>query len=378
MLLLAAVVVGGIAGVGMKTGIFTKTDTPQTPTSEIGASPTSEAAAETSTVVPTAPPVETTADGVVETTAPPVEEVVLEAGTNPPAIAPVTESTEITSGLAQSTTPNVQGNVEQMAALNTSDEISPFTTPVDITEIDTAPKTTPPLLEELGAEALTEPSLPDTVLEASSNPPPVVVPVAPDMHVLTSTWSVELPFHSSGSASNIIGTVKGNAETWMQPGGAILAVNGTQITAISDIDTVLHETVELGDSTDILVEFEIGDMATGTTSSHKTTLPIIQEIRVLNGTRFQTVFVNGRWQTQVVANLDPASSDLKIGDILIADLTTSERFSTRDAIAVMINDRVAKGQEQFKFIVDRDGSNWFASLNLSGVLKADTAPAIEE
>ena len=191
----------------------------------------------------------------------------------------------------------------------------------------------------------------DTVLDAAS---------------IMAGWSVALPFDHSPAAPNTIDTINGQAASWMQKGVQITSVNGQPISSIDEIGSVLQKTVQPGAASEILVTFGLKNPVDGSASEQTAALPVVQEFVFLNGSRFESRFVNGKWQTVAVHIPEQVNSDLQTGDILQAYVGTGEEISGPDTFVDILEQNTSANEVVLNFTVLRDGGIWLATYAYKG------------
>ncbi|MBE0412315.1 serine/threonine protein kinase [Yoonia sp.] len=194
----------------------------------------------------------------------------------------------------------------------------------------------------------------DAVTPGNELPPPSVV----------SVWSVQLPFQSDAPGSNVVGALGAVTPVWVRPGLEITAVNGTPIDSIGDIPATLRANQQASQGDTVQVVFGTRDPATGETADRAWIMPVIQDIVMLNGIRFQSSFAGSNWRTVVVDVPSNTTSDLRPGDIVTSYIPTSERITARDTLATILEREIDTGTTQFMFAVQREGSMWVASMNM--------------
>ena len=69
----------------------------------------------------------------------------------------------------------------------------------------------------------------------------------------------------------------------------------------------------------------------------------------------------------VTAIEEDAVEEFSVGDVLIANVEAREKIEGRNALADILNKGFSSGKDSLRFIVDRDGSNWFATVRVSEV-----------
>lgn len=218
--------------------------------------------------------------------------------------------------------------------------------------------------------ALNLPATPENVEEIGTGPTVEITAVTPGNELvddsLVSAWSVQLPFTPAGAQSNIVAEVGPISPVWVQPGLVITGINGTPISAISEIPDVLRaQTDESTLSPTIAVTFGTLDPASGQSADQQWVLPVVQEVSLRNGASFQTVYSGGNWKTTVTDLADGQEGGLEVGDVITSYITTSESLNERDSLLNIVAREIENGTEQLMFAVQRDGSLWVASLALN-------------
>ena len=301
---------------------------------------TQEPAAEEASIVPPA---------VVDTPA------VADAPT--PAVRPATrpESVEIAALPATEPLPEPVATPQPAADQPVSGDVLPTASanrPVEDSEIaSVALPTTPDNIENIGSGPVVEIS----AVTPGNELPPVVAPV-------TGSWTVQLPFTAAGEQSNIVAEAGPISPVWVEPGLVIVAVNGVDIDAISDIPEALRQ--QIGDADvapTIPVAFNTIKPSTGDFVQYSWVVPVVQNVTLADGTAFQTAFSGTGWTTSVVALDQSEPGGLEVGDVITSYISTGETIDQRDSIMNIFEREFANGTEQFSFAVQRDGGLWVAS-----------------
>ncbi len=195
----------------------------------------------------------------------------------------------------------------------------------------------------------------------------IIVEPATPIASITANWSVRLPFTPTEPNSNVIAFAAPIAPVWVKPGLLVTTVNGTQIQTINDIPGVLRDQTPEADLAPTLpVTFGTRNSATGEQSDEIWFLPVVQQVELPDGTRFETVFAGSDWQTSVIELADTQSGGLEVGDVITSYIPTSENVDGRDTLFNLFNRESENGAEQFMFAVQRNGSLWVASLAYPG------------
>ncbi len=301
---------------------------------------TQEPAAEEASIVPPA---------VVDTPA------VADAPT--PAVRPATrpESVEIAALPATEPLPEPVATPQPAADQPVSGDVLPTASanrPVEDSEIaSVALPTTPDNIENIGSG----PAVEISAVTPGNELPPVVAPV-------TGSWTVQLPFTAAGEQSNIVAEAGPISPVWVEPGLVIVAVNGVDIDAISDIPEALRQ--QIGDADvapTIPVAFNTIKPSTGDFVQYSWVVPVVQNVTLADGTAFQTAFSGTGWTTSVVALDQSEPGGLEVGDVITSYISTGETIDQRDSIMNIFEREFANGTEQFSFAVQRDGGLWVAS-----------------
>jgi hypothetical protein len=116
----------------------------------------------------------------------------------------------------------------------------------------------------------------------------------------------------------------------------------------------------------LAASFDTLDPATGEVLRQQWILPVVQEVMLLDGTRFETVFAGSGWQTRVASLPDGQNGGLELGDVISSFISTGEIVDGRETLLNIFERELANGTEQFTFAVQRNGGLWVASLAYTG------------
>jgi len=313
-------------------------DTPQvegdaTAVAEVAAAPTSPVAPEvslrpTAAITPAQPAEVAVAEApAVETAPTPQAEVTAEVGTVDTQVlgAPVID---------------VQAEMPVIAALDQS--AIGVDAPRDIAA------------SEIGKSfELSAPSKPELTQDSAPAPQPAA-------SIVVSDLGVALPFAALDD-SNVIGEAAIVAPVWVRSGTRVVAVNGVEIDKISDIDAVFAAQATPQDIKTKALEFTVQPQADGPVQTHTWTVPVRHLTSLPNGTTFETSFVNGDWRT-TVASITDTTTDLKVGDQIVAYVPTSETIEDQASLRNILERELATGTKQFNFAVSREGSMWVVTM----------------
>ena len=218
---------------------------------------------------------------------------------------------------------------------------------------------------------VTLPATPENVSEIGSGPAVEISAVTPGNEIvpdnLISNWKVQLPFSAAGAQSNIIAEAGPVSPVWVQPGLVITGVNGTPVNAISDISAVLRDQTSSAQLPSTLeVTFQTLDPSSGERADRAWVVPVVQEVMLLNGARFEAVFNGSAWLTSVAALPNSQDGGLAVGDVITSYIPTGEVLDGPGSLLNIFNRELENGTEQFMFAVQREGSLWVASLSYAG------------
>jgi serine/threonine protein kinase len=183
---------------------------------------------------------------------------------------------------------------------------------------------------------------------------------------LTTNWSAVLPFEADESNGVTITQVKSGAEPWMKESVSITTLNGAPVDTLADITRILQSAIDESDAATISVVIGAADTS-GVVMDHDTSLKLIGNSPLEDGTTFETVFDNDAWITTVVAVSSQSADEFVVGDIVVANVEAKEKIEGRSTLADILNQGFSTGQDSLRFIVDRNGSNWFATIRVSQV-----------
>lgn len=220
----------------------------------------------------------------------------------------------------------------------------------------------------LGPAVIALPDAPDAGAATSLPAPPAVVQaIAPAADApsdgIVSEWLVDLPFAAQDAGSNIITDVVPDAPRWLRAGLAITAVNGTPITDIAQIMSVLYAGLgAASDNASLTAQIDTLDPVSGKTDSHDLTVPVLRRLSLGNGTTFESRYTDDAWRSVVVAVPAGDTGGLRVGDVLDSYIPTGQAITAADTLHQIFHSGPAAGADTFTFAVQRDGSKWVASI----------------
>ncbi|MEP4196870.1 MAG: protein kinase [Aliishimia sp.] len=307
------------------------------------------------TPAPVSSPVIAEVEAPIETVAPEQDIVTVETAVTPPvapvkpvqvAEAPVVPAPEPVSDIA----PVVSDEIVVAAA---QPEVQ---TPQDVVIV--AEEVAPVAVPE-PAQILAEVSLDKFVLSPEAQVAPTPTPI-PEPSIVTASWTVELPF-SNLDDSTKINNVEVIAPAWARRGVEIQAINGIEVSKMSDIAKIVTMSQKPSETGRVPVVFSVLPYGETQTVSQPWQLALVQTTKILNGLEFSARHDGEAWVTKVAA-VGGAQTDLKIGDTIVGFVRTSETLTERDSIEKIMTREIEAGTEQYSFAVAREGSIWLASL----------------
>ena len=235
-----------------------------------------------------------------------------------------------------------------------------------LADSDTAEVTLPTTPDQVEAVGL-GPEVEISAVTPGNEVIPVSQEVIPVSQEVAVTWNVQLPFTPAGAQSNIIAEVATVSPIWVQPGLVITSVNGTPISAISEIGEVLQRASDIS-ATDGTVPVSFGTLnpASGEQIDQEWVVPVTEEVTLLNGAEFETAFTTDGWRAMVTAVPNSSVGGLLVGDVIKSYIPTAEEVGDQDSLRSIFTRELESGTEQFVFAVERDGSMWVASLDYEG------------
>ena len=188
-------------------------------------------------------------------------------------------------------------------------------------------------------------------VEATSEAPPVVdeataalpVPrVDPallevfELSKVLSGWTVELPAEVTAAESSLY------------------SVNGVDVASQQDLDSLMSK--RFAAPVEATLEVDVLSGATRDDAQVQTiTAPVLQRTLFLNGLFFETRFVEGAWQTEVIAAPQNRGIEYRAGDIIVGDLATGTPFNKRTSLPELLKQAVAQNRDVVTLAVRREG-----------------------
>jgi hypothetical protein len=206
-----------------------------------------------------------------------------------------------------------------------------------------------------------------TTAVAAPEPSPAAT-VAPaggsDVSALTTNWTIEVPFAQDRDQPTVVGTTSGQVPDWLVPGVQIVAVNGTSISSLAEVSAVVRETMTPGDAQAIPVT--LSTIGAAGAVDRSLDLPIVHRVVLVSGAEFLVRWVDGVWQTEVVALPEGYGGEMRIGDIVLGHVTTGARLDSPTALKVALESDIISGNRSTKLAVQQGGQMWVVTLPLPG------------
>ena len=189
-----------------------------------------------------------------------------------------------------------------------------------------------------------------------------------DATSVMSVAQVDLPFVASSSDPAAIGTVAAGAPAWLRTGQKIVSVNGVPVASIGEIQTVVSATSSIGTNDGLVVELGVADQISNTATLRGITLPVVEDVALLNGMRFQSRLENGAWVTRVIESPGTRPDEFHNGDIIVAYVATNETIDTRGGLTDLLQREVSTGTSNFNFAVNRNDAMWLVTMQYDSAI----------
>ena len=160
----------------------------------------------------------------------------------------------------------------------------------------------------------------------------------------------------------LIASLGADAPEFLEAGQRIVSVNGFPIDSLTDFQRVAAATSDFSVGDSVQISFGIVDAATGTTSVERAELLAVQQTVLLNGMTFETRKEGDVWSTYVTSGPETGTSELKVGDKLIALMPSNELINTQDALPAILQRELDAGTSVFNFAVNRDEEMWLVAM----------------
>ena len=221
--------------------------------------------------------------------------------------------------------------------------------------------------EETATTATAEPDSAAPVETAAATATSVSIPTAPvgkpaANQLAFAAWDVEIPFASddrmvNGNRVAVITRIPPTVDVkeagdWLAPGLTLFAVNGTPIQSSGSITVAVMNAmaVDPDGKARLVVEYAGSD---GKRQSGLLTVSAVRLVNLANGIGTRTSVTDGVWTTVVTGVTRPEITNLRQGDVLFRDKTTTRPLDGPDSLEKIIADLTAAGATQTEFSIIR-------------------------
>jgi serine/threonine protein kinase len=181
---------------------------------------------------------------------------------------------------------------------------------------------------------------------------------------LNATWTVQLPFMAAQDQPSFIDAANGKVPGWVAPGVQIVAVDGTDIAAISDIAGVVQRSLDPGEAPAVTVTLTTIATAGADPVDHTIELPVVHEVALRTGAKFFVHQVNGLWQTDVVGLPSGYSGEMRTGDVVAGQVDSGIMLDGPNDLEQVLETAIASRSDATTLAVNRGGDMWVVSLPL--------------
>jgi Protein kinase domain len=208
---------------------------------------------------------------------------------------------------------------------------------------------------------------PDVEAVATAEPAaaaPAAKPAKSDVSAMSSNWTIELPFATTSATSNIVESVTEGTADWLVPGMQVLSVNGTEITSLQDIPGLLHQTQDPGDAPTVTATLSVVTEPGAAPVDKSVDLPVTHRLVLVSGAEFVVRWVNGTWQTEVVALPVNYTGEMRVGDIVVGHVATGTRIDGPNALKNALETALISGTGSTTLAVQQGGQMWVVTFPL--------------
>lgn len=197
-------------------------------------------------------------------------------------------------------------------------------------------------------------------------PPAPPAPKEPDpleVAGLKTTLKINYPFVVDGANPTVILAARNGAPAWLESGLHIVSANGIPVESLDDVSKIVESMSDLSGNAGIAVTLAVRDPANGAVAIRTLDLSATRETVLANGDRFETRLVDGAWLTTFRTDTTRSNDQLTNGDVVLASMPDNAPISDGAALIDVLVSAVESGTDTLGFVVQRDGSMWFATLN---------------
>ncbi len=284
-------------------------------------------------------------------------------------VAQVTDFTRPTVAVSLTAPPEARSLPAMPAPL---DPPPPLTGKLDIPSF--APAPSPQNVEPFSAFDPVVPPVHVAALPRAMTEPAVQADTAPPgtraaagvlaAQISYSYWNVAMPFQSElyrdeNLSGAVITSVSPDAKLspsgkWIAKGAIVTAFNGEPLRPETPLSIHILDAMPSAENGFIRAPVEYRDAVMGFAGSGELVVPVVREIGLADGMVLETRKEGASWSTSV-RDLGAAQTDLRPGDIVIAELKTGRWFGGHEDVEAALNELAEAGADKATFTVLRNG-----------------------
>jgi hypothetical protein len=186
----------------------------------------------------------------------------------------------------------------------------------------------------------------------------------PGVGVVTTGWTIELPFSTASSEDLTLTKASGPAASGLVPGLRVIAVDGQPVSGLSDLTSLMQTARGNSDAAIIRVDLTLQAADGGQVTSQVVEVPVVPYIDFPNGLSFQSRLTAGSWVTEIASVPLAAGGGLQIGDVLVALMPGREPVGHIDGLRDLILRETAAGKTTLSMAIRRNGLMWVAEMTV--------------
>lgn len=264
--------------------------------------------------------------------------------------------------------------------------VAPIAAPVTEPDAEPVADAAPAAEAEAEAEAIApvetvEDDTAPAPAEIESKAPPAPAPIAPEdllkQQVAFGHWDVEIPFATSsrrlstGQAVAVTGvdpkrdmSIIGD---WVSRGAVIYTINGKPISDSASFAARVLDDVKVDPDGYIRAAARYRPTGSSRPLNGLLALPAVRMFGLANGVALSARAAdNGDWTVRVSRLPSEYAGDLRVGDVLVSETTTSQLINEAESFDRILETLVAEGVSQARLTVLRNGNEVQATMQLAG------------
>jgi hypothetical protein len=192
--------------------------------------------------------------------------------------------------------------------------------------------------------------------------------------VTLAAWDIAMPFQTDdriidGKRAAVItrllaSTNAAEAGDWLQSGVVIHAVNNAPVGSADALTLSIMNAMSVDPDGRARVIIDYTDPS-GDRKSGLLTVGVVRLINLANGVGLRALVIDGAWKTEVTAVTRPDATDLRQGDILFRDKTTTVPLDGPASLEAILADLVGQGRTETEFSIIRDSKVSEARMQLA-------------